>query len=108
MLNVFQLLVAGMLVSIMFLVIYKRTGSIWNASVVHFLWNFLFFEKMIDYGKSNEPLNKLIEIDLGQNELITGGAFGIDVSIPAIIVYSLILMISWKFIKKTAHNNSYT
>jgi len=103
-LNVFQLLVAGMLVSIMFLVIYKRTGSIWNASVVHFLWNFLFFEEMIDYGKSNAPLNKLIEIDLGQNELITGGAIGIDVSIPAIIVYSLVLMISWKFIKKTTYN----
>jgi len=101
-LNFFQLLVAGMLVSIMFLVIYKRTGSIWNASVVHFLWNFLFFEEMIDYGMSNEPLNKLIQIDLGQNELITGGAFGMDVSIPAIIVYSLILMISWKFINKTA------
>lgn len=72
-LNVFQLLVAGMLVSIMFLVIYKKTGSIWNASIVHFLWNFLFFEEMIDYGKRNEPLNKLIEIDLGQNEFITGG-----------------------------------
>ena len=103
-LNVFQLLVAGMLVSIMFLVIYKSTGSIWNASIVHFLWNFLFFEEMIDYGMSNEPLNKLIDIDLGQNELITGGAFGIDVSLPAIIVYSLILMTFWKFIKKTTHN----
>jgi len=103
-LNVFQLLVAGMLVSIMFLVIYKKTGSIWNASVVHFLWNFLFFEEMIDYGKSNDPLNKLIEIDLGQNELMNGGAFGIDVSIPAIIVYILILMISLKFINNTAYN----
>lgn len=102
-LNIFQLLVAGMLVSIMFLVIYKRTGSIWNASVVHFLWNFLFFEEMIDYGRSNEPINKLIEFDLGQNELITGGAFGIDVSIPAIIVYGLILMISWKFINRTTN-----
>lgn len=103
-LNVFQLLVAGMLVSIMFLVIYKKTGSIWNASIVHFLWNFIFFEEMIDYGTSNEPLYKLVEIDLGQNELITGGAFGIDVSIPAVIIYSLILIYTWKFIKKTAYN----
>ena len=98
--NIFQLLIAGMLVSIMFLVIYKRTGSIWNASIVHFLWNFLFFEEMIDYGKSNEPQNKLMEIDLGQSELFNGGAFGIDVSIPAIIIYGLVLMISWKFIKR--------
>ena len=105
-LNVLQLLVAGMLVSIMFLVIYKSTGSIWNASIVHFLWNFLFFQEMIDYGKSNEPLNKLIEIDLGQNELMTGGAFGLDVSIPAITVYILILIMFWRYIKKTVHNNA--
>jgi len=103
-LNVFQLIVAGMLVSIMFLVIYKRTGSIWNACIVHFLWNLLFFEEMIDYGKSNEPLNKLIEVNLGQNQLINGGAFGIDVSFPAIIVYGLVLIFSWKFIRKTGFN----
>lgn len=101
-LNIFQLLVAGMLVSIMFLVIYKKTGSIWNASIVHFLWNFIFFEEMVDYGASNEPMHKLIEIDLGQNELITGGAFGIDVSLPAIIVYSLVLIFSWKFINNAS------
>lgn len=104
-LNVFQLLVAGMMVSIMFLVIYKKTGSIWNASIVHFLWNFLFFQEMIDYGLSNEPLNKLVEIDLGQIELITGGAFGLDVSGPAIIVYFLVLIVTWKFVNKKADTN---
>ena len=98
-LNVFQLLVAGMLVSIMFLVIYKKTGSIWNASIVHFLWNFLFLEELIDYGEGNEPIHKLLELDLGQNQILTGGTFGLDVSFPAIIVYSITLIITWKIIK---------
>lgn len=99
-LNVFQLLVAGMLVSIMFLVIYKKTGSIWNASIVHFLWNFLFLKELIDYGEGNEPMHKLIELDLGQNQFLTGAAFGLDVSFPAIITYSITLLITWKFIKR--------
>ena len=98
-LNILQLLVAGMLVSILFLIIYKKTGSIWNASIVHFLWNFLFLQEFIDYGPGNEPLYKLVQVDLGTSEVITGGAFGLDVSLPAIIVYALTLIISWKFIK---------
>ena len=102
-LNVFQLLVAGMLVSIMFLAIYKKTGSIWNASIVHFLWNFLFFQELIDYGEGNEPIHKLIELDLGQNQILTGGAFGLDVSFPAIIAYSITLIITWKYIKRKQH-----
>jgi membrane protease YdiL (CAAX protease family) len=106
-LNVFQLLVAGMLVSIMFLAIYKKTGSIWNASIVHFLWNFLFLEELIDYGEGNEPIHKLMELDLGQNQFLTGGAFGLDVSFPAIIIYSITLIITWKFLKqKTAYNKT--
>jgi hypothetical protein len=89
-----------MLVSVMFLVIYKKTGSIWNASIVHFLWNFLFLQELIDYGESNEPVHKLMELDLGQNQILTGGAFGLDVSLPAIIVYGITLIITWKCIKR--------
>ena len=98
-LNVIQLLVAGMLVSIMFLVIYKKTGSIWNASIVHFLWNFLFLQEFIDYGPGNEPVYSLIQLDLGKSEILTGGGFGLDVSLPAIIIYTITLIISWNFIK---------
>ena len=104
-LNVFQLLLAGILVSIMFLVIYKKTGSIWNASIVHFLWNFLFLQEFVDYGSGNKPEYKLIQIDLGTSDILTGGAFGLDVSLPAIIIYTITLIISWKFIKAKTVNN---
>jgi len=97
--NIFQLLVAGMLVSIMFLIIYKKTGSIWNASIIHFLWNFVFLNELIAYGEIKEGVDKLIEFDLGQNELFNGGGFGIETSIPAIIVYSLTIVITWILIK---------
>lgn len=95
-LNAVQLLFAGMLVSMMFLAIYKKTGSIWNACTVHFLWNFLNFNEMVDYGESNEPTHALIELNLGQNELFNGGAFGVEASIPALIVYGLTILLVLK------------
>jgi len=104
--NVLQLLIAGMLVSIMFLFIYKSTGSIWNASIVHFLWNFVILNELISYGKTKYGIDKLVEFDIGQNELFNGGGFGIETSIPAIIVYGLTIVITWKMIKKTAYNKA--
>jgi len=104
-LNAIQLIVAGMLVSIMFLVIYKKTGSIWNASIVHFLWNFLNFNEIIDYGKSNEPAYKMVELNLGGNDLFNGGAFGVEASIPAIIVYIAVIFIIWNLKRKQLQTN---
>jgi len=104
-LNAFQLIVSGMLVAIMFLVIYKKTGSIWNASIVHFLWNFLNFNEFIDYGKSNEPAYKMVELNLGINDLFNGGTFGIEASIPAIIVYITVILVIWNLNKKKLQTN---
>ena len=99
-LNIIQLMFAGILVSIMFLVIYKRTGSIWNACIVHFMWNFLNFDELIDYGISNEPIHKMLEIDLGQNEVLNGGALGIEVSLPAISIYTITTLLILFFTRK--------
>lgn len=85
--NAIQLIVAGILVSILFLFIYKKSGAIWNASIVHFLWNFLNFNEFIDYGKSNKPAYKVLEFQLGGNDLFNGGAFGVEASLPAMLVY---------------------
>jgi membrane protease YdiL (CAAX protease family) len=99
-LNSIQLIVAGVFVSIMFLLIYKKTGSIWNASIVHFLWNFLNFNELVDYGKSNEPFYKMVELDLGGNDLFNGGASGIEASIPAIILYITVILIIYNISKR--------
>ena len=98
-LNVFQLLVAGLLVSFMFLAIYLYTKSVWNASIVHFLWNFIIFNKLLSFGKNESP-DLLVRFDIGDNNLFNGGDFGIETSIPAIIIYGLTFTILWRFIIK--------
>lgn len=99
-LNVLQLLVSGLLVSFMFVAIYLYTKSVWNASIVHFLWNFIILNKLLSFGKKESP-DLLVRFDIGDNNLFNGGDFGIEASIPAIIIYGLIIAILWRFTIKT-------
>lgn len=105
--NGIQIFISGFLVSIMFLLIYLRTGSIWNASIVHFLWNLIFINKLISFGNIEDDSNKLLELNLGSNEFFNGGGFGIETSIPAIIVYSITIIAIWKLTDKKAYNTMY-
>lgn len=103
--NAIQLLIAGMMVSIMFLMIYLYTKSIWNASIVHFIWNFLILNKLIVFSDTSSD-DYLFQLGLGNNSIFNGGAFGLEVSIPAIIIYGILIIILWKLIdkKKTTYN----
>jgi uncharacterized protein len=93
--NFVQLLVAGMLVSFMFLMIYIYTKSIWNDGIVHSLWNLLILNGLIAFG-TNPKSEVLIKFNLGDNPLINGGKFGIEASIPAMIIYGVVGLILWK------------
>ncbi|MDP1764085.1 MAG: type II CAAX endopeptidase family protein [Sediminibacterium sp.] len=98
-LNVVQLLIAGLLFSFMSLMIYVYTKSIWNAGIVHFLWNLLLLNGLIAFsikGKSEV----LVQLNIGDNPLFNGGDFGIETSFPAIIVYGLTSLILWQLYKK--------
>lgn len=98
-LNVVQLIVAGLLFSFMSLMIYVYSKSIWNAGTVHFLWNLLLLNGLIAFsikGKSEV----LVQLNIGDNILFNGGDFGIETSIPAIIVYGLTSLILWQLYKK--------
>ncbi len=101
--NALQLLIAGMFVSIMFFIIYKKTGSVWNASVVHFIWNFIILNKLFNFGSGNISKYALLQFGLGQNSLFNGGEFGIEASIPAIIVYGITGLILWKLYNNKSH-----
>ena len=98
-LNIFQLIVAGLLFSFMSLMIYVYTKSIWNAGIVHFLWNLLLLNGLIAFsikGKSEV----LVQLNIGDNILFNGGDFGIETSTPAIIVYAVTSLILWQLYKK--------
>lgn len=98
-LNIVQLLVAGLLFSFMSLMIYIYTKSIWNAGIVHFLWNLLLLNGLIAFS-IKEKSEALIQLNTGDNLLFNGGDFGIEASIPAVIVYGLTSLILWKLYRK--------
>ena len=87
--------IAGTLAGTMFALIVYKTGIVWNAVVVHILWNFFFSSKMVqfgaEYGKSHSSL-VLFQFK-SDSVWITGGTFGIEASIPAIVMY--VLTIVW-------------
>jgi len=104
-LNVIQLLIAGLLFSFMTLLIYVRTKSIWNAGIVHFLWNILLLNGLIAFSSKGKS-EVLVQMNIGDNIIFNGGDFGIETSIPAIAIYSFVCLLLWKlYEKKTAHNS---
>lgn len=92
------ILIAGILVSLMFLSIYKTTGSIWNAAIVHFLWNFLILNKLVSFNETYES-KPVVEFVLNPNKLISGGDLGIEVSLFSIIVYLLASILIYTYFK---------
>jgi len=101
--NGLQVLVGGTLISILFLIIYKKTNSIWNAGIVHTLWNFSNGNELVEIGKGfTSAPDKVLLISQKGNDILTGGESGIDVSLFAFIFY----VISSILISKGIKNNN--
>ena len=96
----FQLLIAGTIVGIMFSLIAYQRDNVWNAVIVHTMWNLLVIGVFnISAGENLKTIiNYRFESD---NVLLTGGLFGIEASMPAIIGYLIVIIITtiWR-IKK--------
>ncbi|MEH7239174.1 CPBP family intramembrane glutamic endopeptidase [Bacillus sp. JJ1562] len=100
-LDVCLILIAGTLVGIMFSLIVYKTGTIWNAVVVHIIWNFFLNSTIIQFAsKTDKNHSSLVMLRFKSNDLwITGGSFGIEVSIPVVVLY--VLTISWLLFQKS-------
>jgi len=85
-----QLLIAGTIVGIMFSLITYVGDNIWNAVVVHIVWNLLVLGVFNISTTSNYKsiINYSYE---SNNMMITGGQFGIEAGAPAIIGYLTII-----------------
>lgn len=83
------LIISGTLVGIMFSLITYRGKSIGNSIIMHALWNFVLITNIFHIttvqGAYGEPIFSII-ID-SDSLLLTGGEFGIEASLAAIIGY---------------------
>lgn len=94
-----QLLIAGTIVGIMFSLITYFGDNIWNAVIVHVIWNLLVLG--VFNISTNSNYSSIINYSYESNNmLITGGQFGIEAGAPAIIGYltiiGFILVIKYK------------
>jgi uncharacterized protein len=107
--DVCLVLIAGTLVGIMFSLIVYKTGNVWNAVVVHIIWNFFMNSKIVQFAPTVDGgLSSLVMFRFKSESLwVTGGTFGIEVAVPVVVMYFLI--IGWIATRKTnVINNSIT
>lgn len=91
----------GTLVGIMFSLVTYRGNSVAGSVLIHFLWNLLLTTDILHifYGEDLYA-SPLFTIGLPTDHiLITGGGFGVEASLAAIMGYFLVCL-STKFFKK--------
>lgn len=99
--DVLVLLVAGTGVGIMFSMIAYQSGSIWASALVHGVWNFIIIGGILEIRA--EPFTSIFSYTLAsKSTLLTGGEFGIESSMPAIVGYAVIALIAWLLHRRSA------
>ncbi len=101
-LSFLQLVVAGTLVGIMFSLIKLATHTVWSSAIVHMIWNSMMMGGFIFIGpqvESNALMTYVLKVD---HFLLTGGDFGIEASVIAMIAYSIVSLMAYRTIKKDA------
>lgn len=84
---------AGTMVGVMFSLIASATKSVWNSAIVHAVWNMVIIGGFLWIGTELDEYS-LITYKLDVTSFwLTGGEFGIESSIVAVIGYSLVCML---------------
>ncbi len=90
------LLIAGSSVAVMFTFFAYASGSIFPGALAHTLWNTLIIGGIFGIGEIvNGAANDsyiIIPID-SSSKFLTGGNFGVEAAIPAIIGYILVILL---------------
>lgn len=92
-LDLLLLILAGSSVAVMFTFFALNSNSIWPGALAHSLWNFLIIGNVFGIGEivNGKPNSSYIIIPVNSaSKLLTGGNFGVEAALPAIIGYILV------------------
>ncbi|MBQ7944786.1 MAG: CPBP family intramembrane metalloprotease [Lachnospiraceae bacterium] len=96
---------AGTMVGIMFSLIASETKSIWNSAIVHAVWNIVILGGFIWIGTEFDEYSLCSYVLDTKSFILTGGEFGIESSLIAVIGYCLVSILARsKLIWKTSEN----
>lgn len=82
-----QVMIAGTLVGVMLSLIALEGRSVWNSAVVHGVWNMIIIGGGLTVGTEVNEYSVSSYVLETRNFLLTGGEFGIESSVVAIVGY---------------------
>lgn len=98
--SMLQVVVAGTLVGVLFTLVTLETGSVWSSALIHGIWNFIFVGDILHIGEKADS-SAIINYTLSsKSPLITGGDFGVEASIWAILAYLVFALLAWRRIRQ--------
>ncbi|MGM0125747.1 hypothetical protein IGI37_003148 [Enterococcus sp. AZ194] len=86
------LLVGGTSVGIMFSLLANKNQTIWASMFVHSIWNFLMIGGICSFGLSKDKEAIATYVFKNDNFFLTGGAFGIEVSLFSILGFVAVIL----------------
>ncbi|MDD3222854.1 MAG: CPBP family intramembrane metalloprotease [Clostridia bacterium] len=96
--GVMLLIISGTLVGVMFSLVAYKGNSISNSAMMHGIWNFVLITDILHIttsaGAYGKPIFSLIIPS--ENILLTGGGFGIEASLVAIIGYLFVCSMTYR------------
>lgn len=95
-----QVIAAGSLVGIMFSLVAYESRSIWSDALMHSIWNIIAGGLILNIGaevNENTPFTYVLD---NNSFLITGGDFGIEASVIALIAYLIFAVLAIIMIRK--------
>lgn len=106
------LLLAAMSVTFLFVSLYEWAGSICAAIIMHWVWNMFFLHIGVaitsNFARSGAAESMFGDVAFTQfvrihlvfnNNLLSGGEFGVDASPITILIYSAFAVVFWKLSK---------
>ena len=99
-LGALQLIIAGSLVGILFSLITLESGSVWNAAIVHGLWNAVFAGGLVHVGNTAEREAVFSLVFNSSSFLLTGGDFGVEASLVSALAYAVFGLLAYRLMKK--------
>lgn len=99
--SILQLVVAGTLVGVMFSMIMLASRSIWQSGLVHVLWNSVMMGGIVFVGTEINQDTMMTYVLNTHQAWLTGGDFGIESSVVAMIGYAIVCIIAYINLKRS-------
>ena len=99
-------LAAGTMVGIMFSMIAMESDSVWNSGIVHSIWNIIIIGGGLGISEKVNEYSVMTYVLDSKSFAITGGEFGIEASVIALIGYVVVTLIAFVMIKRRQKTRS--